>query len=67
MKNLDCYVMLLLVLGGINWGLWSIFELNLVDYIFGRTWIERVLYFLIGASAVYAAFSWKSLCSKAKR
>lgn len=67
MKNLDFFVMLLLILGGLNWGLWGVFDFNLVDYVFGRVWIDRVLYFFIGASALYALFSWKSLRSKAKK
>ncbi len=61
MKNLDFLVTMLLILGGINWGLWGIFGFNLVDYVFGRVWIDRVLYFLMGVSGVYAAFCWKNM------
>ena len=59
MKNIDFFALLLLVLGGINWGLWGVFELNLVDYIFSRMWIDRVLYFLMGVAAIYAVVAWK--------
>lgn len=64
MKNLEFIAMLLLILGGINWGLWGVFDFNLVDYVFGRVWIDRVLYFLIGVSGIYMAVSWKSLRTK---
>ncbi len=61
MKKLDCIAMLLLILGGINWGLAGVLDFNLVDYVFGRMWIARVLYFLMGVSGVYVAVSWKVL------
>jgi len=64
MKNLDFFSMLLLILGGINWGLWGVFDFNLIDYVFGRVWIDRVLYFLIGVSAIYVAVSWKVMRSR---
>ncbi len=59
MKNIDLIALLLLILAGLNWGLWSIFDLNIVDYVFSRTWIDRVLYFFMGVAAVYALFTWK--------
>lgn len=67
MKNSDFLALILLILGGVNWGLWGIFDFNLVDYIFGRFWIDRVLYFLIGVAAVYVAFSWKIMKGKVVR
>ncbi len=67
MKNCDFFAMILLILGGINWGLWGVFDFNLVDYVFARVWIDRALYFLIGVSAVYVAFSWKVLQGRITR
>ena len=64
MKNIDKIAMFLLVVGGINWGLWGVFDFNLVDYVFGRVWIDRVIYFFVGVSGVYLAISWKSCCSR---
>jgi uncharacterized membrane protein YuzA (DUF378 family) len=66
MKKLEVLVFILLVVGGINWGVWSIFEFNVIDYIFGHTWIDRVIYFLMGVSGVYAVFNWKCSCSRKK-
>ncbi len=44
---------ILLIIGGINWGLVGFFQYNLVDAIFGiDTMIARVIYALVGLSAV---------------
>lgn len=61
MKKLDFLALLLLILGGINWGLWGVFDFNVVEYVLGRVWIDRVLYFLMGVSAVYFAVSWRGV------
>ena len=66
MKYLDRIAMLLLLLAGFNWGLISVFDFNLVDYVFGQTWIDSVLYFLMGVSAVYCAVNWKNCCSRSR-
>ena len=48
--------LVLLVVGGINWGLVGLFEFDLVAAIFGKdfgetTTITRIIYTLVGASA----------------
>lgn len=53
--------MIFLVLSGLNWGLVTCCELNLVQYIFGQTWLENVVYTLMGLSGIYAALNWKHL------
>jgi uncharacterized protein len=64
MKKCDCLAMFLLIVGAINWGLLAVFDFNLVDYVFGRVWIARVLYFLVGVSGVYVALTWKGVKSR---
>lgn len=61
MKKLDVIAMILLVIGGLNWGLWGVFDFNVVDYVFAWVWIDRIVYFFVGISAIYVAFSWKSI------
>lgn len=61
MKKLDQVVLVLLIFAGINWGLWGLFEFNLVYYIFGRDWIDRVFYVLLGVCGVYLTVAWKSI------
>lgn len=44
----------LVIVGGLNWGLVGLFDLNLVNAIFGSMpSLERFVYLLVGAGAVY--------------
>ena len=44
----------LVVIGGLNWGLVGIFNWNLVAAIFGdMTVVARIVYILVGLSALY--------------
>ncbi|WP_315067578.1 DUF378 domain-containing protein [uncultured Clostridium sp.] len=55
MKTLDTIALILIVIGGINWGLIGFFQFNLVDSIFGSfSIISRIIYALVGISSVYA-------------
>lgn len=67
MKKLDKLVVILLIIGGINWGFWGVIDFNIIDYVFGKVWIDKVLYFLIGVSGIYALFSWKRCICKFKK
>jgi hypothetical protein len=66
MKNLSFLPQLacwLLVIGGLNWGLVGLFKFNLVTAIFGSvSWLESLVYILVGLSAVYSLFSMKKCC-----
>ena len=61
MKKLDQIVMALLIFAGINWGIWGLFEFNLVGYIFGREWVDRLFYVILGLAGVYVAIGWCSI------
>lgn len=55
MKSLDVLSLVLIIIGGLNWGLVGAFEFNLVDEIFGEgSGISRVIYILVGLAALYA-------------
>jgi len=57
LSNLDWVAFVLLVVGGLNWGLIGFFGFNLVEAIFGNmTSISRVVYGLVGLSAVYVVY-----------
>lgn len=49
-------ILLLIIIGGINWGLIGFFNFNLVSTIFGGalTFIARIIYALVGIAALYA-------------
>jgi uncharacterized protein len=62
MKNLDVIVAILLVVGGLNWGLVGLANFDLVASIFGSgAWLSRIVYALVGLSALYQAIQWKAI------
>jgi len=62
MKTLDIIFAILLIVGGLNWGLVGLFGFDLVKTILGdMTVLSRVVYILVGLSAVYQALQWKAV------
>lgn len=54
MKALHMVTFLLVIIGGVNWGLVGLFNLNLVTVILGGfPGLEQLVYVLVGVSAVY--------------
>lgn len=54
MKIINCIALLLLIIGGLNWGLIGFFEFNLVDFLFGSgSILSRIVYILVGISAIW--------------
>ncbi len=49
--------LILVVIGGLNWGLVGLFNYNLVQAIFGTGTVSSVIYVLVGLSALYMIFS----------
>lgn len=63
MKTIDVVAAVLLVVGGLNWGLWGLFQFDLVAALFGgnASMLARLVYSLVGAAAVYQAISLRSI------
>lgn len=62
MKSMDVIVASLLVVGGLNWGLVGFFGFDLVAGVFGdMSALSRIVYVLVGLSAVYQGLSWKAI------
>lgn len=62
MKTLDVIVVLLLIIGGLNWGLVGFCNFNLIDTIFsGSPGISRLIYAIVGLCAVYKIFLWGAM------
>ena len=54
MKPLNLLTLVLLIVGGLNWGLVGLFNFDLVAAIFGAgSVLARVVYVLVGVSAVW--------------
>lgn len=61
---LDWVATILVIVGGLNWGLVGAFHLDLVALIFGpMSMLSKIVYILVGLSAVYMAFSCSKKCS----
>jgi uncharacterized protein len=66
MKALDVITTILLVVGGLNWGLVGAARFDLVATIFGMHFgetsaLSSAVYLLVGLSAVYQAASYKAI------
>ena len=54
LNALDWLAMVLLIIGGLNWGLVGFFNFDLVAAIFGdRSTMSRIVYGLVGLAALY--------------
>ncbi|MSD84484.1 DUF378 domain-containing protein [Lactobacillus curvatus] len=55
MKTLDNIALTLLIVGGLNWLLVGLFKFDLVAMLFGgqAAIISRIVYVLVGLSAIY--------------
>lgn len=62
MRSFDVIVAVLLVVGGLNWGLVGFARFDLVASLLGDgTWFARAVYLLVGVSALYQALQWKAI------
>lgn len=56
MKAVNWIAVVLLVVGGLNWGLVGLFNFDLVAYLFGSVpMLSKAVYILVGLSALYLA------------
>lgn len=54
--TLEWISLLLVIIGGLNWGLVGLFDYDLVAAIFGTmSTLSRIIYSLVGLGAVYLA------------
>ena len=64
MNALDKVSMLLLMVGGVNWGLVGWLKYNLVDEIFGvESTGSRVIYAVVGVAALYSIYGMVKMLS----
>lgn len=72
MKPLDIVAALLLVIGGLNWGLIAFANFDLVAALTGagafgsKNAIGAVIYGLVGLAAIYMALSWRTMTSRTR-
>ena len=62
---LDWIALILVIIGGLNWGLVGLFNFDLVAAIFGAMSIlSRIIYILVCLSAIYLAITLPKLGKK---
>lgn len=62
LTNVDIAALVLLVIGGLNWGLIGLANYNLVGMIFGSIpMLENLIYIVVGVAAVYVGWLWMKL------
>jgi len=55
LSALELISLILVIVGGLNWGLVGFFQYNLVEAIFGQNMVSGVIYMLVGLAAIYVA------------
>ena len=61
MKKLDLAAAILILVGAINWGTVGLFNINLIDLLFERAWVDRFVYAMIGFAAFYKIIYWRAI------
>ncbi len=60
MRMFNIISLILLAIGGINWGLVGLFNLNVIALLFGTdTALSAVMYTLVGLAAIWQLFSFR--------
>ncbi|MBU3901158.1 DUF378 domain-containing protein [Patescibacteria group bacterium] len=65
MKIIGCIAFILVIIGGLNWGLVGVWNFDLVAYLLGAgsTW-AKVVYDLVGLAALYTViFGCRKMCA----
>ena len=63
MKAINWIAFVLVIIGGLNWGLVAL-NFNLVSTIFGSGAIEKLVYALVGLSAIYVLLTGSKMMKK---
>ncbi len=67
MKGIHMLAFLLLVIGGLNWLLVGVFSWDIGELFGGQgAMISRIVYVLVGLSALWKIFTYKSCCGDKK-
>ena len=62
MKTFDVIAAVLLVVGGLNWGLVGLFKFDLVATLLGSVpLLMNTVYVLVGVAALYQGLGWKKI------
>ena len=65
-KILHIVAYALVFVGGLNWGLVGLLDMNLVSMIFGSMGLENIVYILVGLSTVFVIYDHMQTCKVCK-
>ncbi len=57
MSGLDTVAMLLVVVGALNWGLYGLLGVNMVESLLGMT-LAKIVYLLVGVAGLLVLWGW---------
>ncbi|MDN4039629.1 DUF378 domain-containing protein [Massilia sp. YIM B02443] len=64
MSAMDYLAMALLIIGGLNWGMVGLFNVDMVATLFGPgSALTRVVYVLVGIAALYSVYTTAKMAS----
>jgi uncharacterized membrane protein YuzA (DUF378 family) len=65
-KSLNIVALVLMVVGALNWGLWGVFQFDLVAALFGgnTSVLSRIVYTLVGVAGLYGLTLFSPLMSR---
>jgi len=64
---LDWVAMVLLIIGGLNWGAVGLLNVDVVAAVFGtQTPLSRIIYVLVGLSALYSIYTTSKIAARKK-
>lgn len=53
-RGFDYTLLIVVLIGAINWGLIGFFGFDLISFLFGNlSWLSRIIYGLVGLSGLY--------------
>lgn len=61
LKWIDVIAAILLIAGGLNWGILAVAGTNIIESLFGSGIITTTIYTLIGLAAIWQAVQWKQI------
>ena len=65
MNTLDWIAVILVIIGGLNWGLVGLFKYDLVASVFGdMSTVSRIVYDLVGLAALYMIYMKATMSSE---
>lgn len=64
MKGLHSLAFILLIIGGLNWLLVALFDWGIGNFFADGSIVTKVIYILVGLSAIVEIINHKSLCKK---